>query len=108
MLFRSVYLRSKTNNAPDVKFDMNDSNYQISEYYPWTTLTGLEVSGTIKNSKIYWTDDPVGGDEDFPFEWVATRQKINGLWEAFTSKGALWSSLPISFQILFYSDSNCT
>lgn len=31
-----------------------------------------------------WTDDPVGPDSSYPYEWVSIRKKINNVWGAFS------------------------
>lgn len=37
-----------------------------------------------------WTDDPVGPDQYYPYEWTSVRYKVNGLWGDFSTP-SLWS-----------------
>ncbi len=37
-----------------------------------------------------WSDDPLGVSSEYPYEWVAKRVKINGLWSAFSSP-TIWA-----------------
>lgn len=31
-----------------------------------------------------WTDDPVGPNASYPYEWVSVRKKVNGVWGSFS------------------------
>jgi hypothetical protein len=45
-----------------------------------------------KFSQVGWTDDPVGIDSFFPFEWTAARSKTGIVWSAFSSP-VVWAKL---------------
>ena len=67
-----------------------DTNY--AGYYgpqgEWLPL----VTGTGENNK-YWTDDPTGviNQDGKRQEWVSSRKRTNGVWDAFSSP-RLWAS----------------
>lgn len=60
----------------------NDEIPSISTPSDWATNTEYQ-----RQDKEYvptgWTDDPVGVNEVYLYEWVATRKSINGVWQPF-------------------------
>ena len=42
------------------------------------------------NPPAPWTDDPMGVDDIYQYEWVSKRIKVNGAWSAFSTP-ALWA-----------------
>lgn len=74
-----IYKRTKTNEAPGAPAysGSTESDYQTIHDY-----TGTSNSG--------WMSSPKGVDDEYKFEWVATRTKIDGAWGRYTV--ALWSN----------------
>ena len=60
----------------------DDEIPSISTPSDWATNTEYQ-----RQDKEYvptgWTDDPVGVNEVYLYEWVATRKSINGVWQPF-------------------------
>ena len=64
-----VFKRTTDDEIPSISFPdkwETDPSYQQDDYVP---------SG--------WTDDPVGVNEQYLYEWVATRKSVNGVWQPF-------------------------
>ena len=55
-----------------------------------TTPSTPSTSQTDDYVPSSWTDNPTGVDETNQYEWVSTREKVNGTWSAFSTP-ALWS-----------------
>lgn len=64
------------------KRTMDDKIPSISTPTDWATNTEYQ-----RQDKEYvptgWTDDPVGVNEVYLYEWVATRKSVNGVWQPF-------------------------
>ena len=75
--YERVYLRTKSGIAPSFKDNyQDDSNYQDPEYLPEVKdYDSNQHSGTIRSNKCYFTDDPVGVEVGWPYEWMAERKK---------------------------------
>lgn len=63
------------------------------------TRTKTEDSGTVPevpaaaeydNPPAPWTDDPTGVDATYRYEWVSKRNKVEGVWGAFSSP-SIWA-----------------
>lgn len=63
------------------------------------TRTKTEDSGTVPevpaaaeydNPPAPWTDDPAGVDATYRYEWVSKRNKVEGVWGAFSSP-SIWA-----------------
>ena len=75
--YERVYLRTKTESAPGfVSNYTSDSNYQEAEYLPEVNnYSSSQHSGRVVGNKCTFTDDPVGVEPNWPFEWMAERRK---------------------------------
>lgn len=75
--YEHVYLRTKTESAPGfVSNYTSDSNYQEAEYLPEVNnYSSSQHSGRVVGNKCTFTDDPVGVEPNWPFEWMAERRK---------------------------------
>ena len=67
-------------NSPKVPFQ-NDEFLPKSESYGYINFL---------NAYIPWTDDPQEVNEEYPYQWVSQRKKVNGSWEEF-SNPVLWN-----------------
>lgn len=73
-----IFFRTEEENAPKIDaYDKSGSDYQKDDYLP-----------TTNGEK--WSDDPLSVSEEYPFQWVSERKKVNGIWDDF-SQPALWS-----------------
>lgn len=63
-----VYTRTAVNTRPTTP-----GTSQVDDYVP-----------------AGWTDDPVGPTQALPYEWVAVRYKVDGIWSTYSTP-ALWS-----------------
>lgn len=61
----------------------NISNYQEDDWYPGNTQQGTSWDRN-------WTDNPLGIRADRPYEWVAVRKKVDGVWQPFSAP-SLWA-----------------
>ena len=52
------------------------------------TFAGLDDGG---HRRYQFTDDPQGISSTLPYEWMAERKKVDGVWEGF-SKATLWAT----------------
>ena len=77
--YERVYLRTKTELKPGFKDNyINDSNYQEPEYLPEVSgynSSNPQHSGIVNGNKCTFTDDPVGVEASWPYEWAAERKK---------------------------------
>ena len=71
-----IYKRSTANNI---------TSSDIS-YSPYNNKTRYDDDFVPEG----WTDNPTGVDETNQYEWVATREKNNGIWSTFSTP-AIWS-----------------
>lgn len=70
-----IYNTTSEDVAPSIIYDVPDLNGRIiqdREYLPTDGGTGWG-----------WKDDPVDITRERPYLWVATRRKVNGIWEDF-------------------------
>lgn len=81
-----VYIRTKTNTAPTI----TEAAVQTSERYPDVANYSDYAAGDIENNRFQ--DDPNGVSEDWPYEWMSRREKVNGVWGQFLSPARLWSN----------------
>lgn len=81
-----VYVRTKVNTAPTI----TEAAVQTSERYPVVANYSSYAAGDIEFSTFQ--DDPNGVSEDWPFEWMSRREKVNGEWGTFLSPARLWSN----------------
>jgi len=93
------YIFTKTKNKPEGSESIRtiipyipqttEERFQESEYTGYTLSEYNSKYGTYPNDAI-WTDDPVGADKDYPYEWVSMRKKKDNTWKGF-SEPSLWS-----------------
>lgn len=87
-----VFIRSKSIGAgPGLDATNTDSNSHTAsdrEYLPRATSTLIDVEDN--NSVKEYTDGPTGVNPTYPYEWVAMRRQVNGVWQAFGTP-ALWA-----------------
>lgn len=60
---------------------------EIEYIYRRTTGSRPATPGTLQTDDYVpsgWTDDPVGPDASYPYEWVSVRKKVNGVWGDFS------------------------
>lgn len=60
---------------------------EIEYIYRRTTGSRPATPGTSQVDDYVpsgWTDDPVGPDASYPYEWVSVRKKVNGVWGSFS------------------------
>ena len=97
--YEKVYLRTKTNTPPEFADGyQNASSYQSPEYLPAVkNYSSSQHSGVVSGGTCTFTDDPVGVEAAWPYEWMAERKKkfdsSTGLmkWFAF-SDPSLWAT----------------
>ena len=53
-------------------------------------IPSVPTNAEYDNPPAPWTDDPVGVDSEYQYEWVSKRIKVNGEWSAFSTP-ALWA-----------------
>lgn len=79
------------------KWSFNGADGEGVEYI--FTRTKTEDSGTVPevpaaaeydNPPAPWTDDPTGVDATYRYEWVSKRNKVEGVWGAFSSP-SIWA-----------------
>ncbi|WP_291625576.1 hypothetical protein [Clostridium sp.] len=75
---RTKYFDAPANPTPD---DINSDKYQEKGDYEGIEYVPKELG---------WTDNPIGVDEENPYEWVCKRKETNGIWGAY-SEPSLWS-----------------
>ena len=56
------------------------STPSISTPSDWETNSSYQQDDYVPSG---WTDDPVGVNEQYLYEWVATRTSVNGVWQPF-------------------------
>lgn len=80
--YEKVYIRTKKNVRPELP----STAVQTDEYYP-LCLNNLDcqAEGTaVGIETIYrFSDDPKGPFSEYPYEWVAERKKVDGVWGTF-------------------------
>lgn len=82
-----VYIRTKTNVPPTI----TEAAVQTPERYPdVANYNSSYAAGDIENDTFQ--DDPNGVSEDWPYEWMSRREKVNGEWGQFLSPARLWSN----------------
>lgn len=94
--YERVYYRSELNVKPSVVCDANvpDTNGKYPKDDEYLPAAGNHRScnpQTYQTLSSQFTDDPVGVSEDYPYEWVAERKKVDGVWQAF-SDASLWAN----------------
>lgn len=60
---------------------------EVEYIYRRTTGSRPSTPGTSQTDDYVpsgWTDDPVGPDGTYPYEWVSVRKKVNGVWGGFS------------------------
>lgn len=67
--YEFIYIRTTTDTAPQTP-----ETSQVDDFVP-----------------AGWTDDPVGVDSTWIYQWVSKRTKVNGVWGAFSAP-AKWSN----------------
>lgn len=79
------------------KWSFNGADGEGVEYI--FTRTKTEDSGTVPevpaaaeydNPPAPWTDDPTGVDATYRYEWVSKRNKVEGVWGAFSAP-SIWA-----------------
>lgn len=88
-----IFRRTTKNQRPNFKNPSTNVNEGVKSF-----------SGTVNNRHFYdddfvptlWTDDPIGVDDKYPYEWVAHRMKTpnangDGEWQSFDTP-SLWSN----------------
>lgn len=53
-------------------------------------IPSVPTNAEYDNPPAPWTDDPMGVDDIYQYEWVSKRIKVNGEWSAFSTP-ALWA-----------------
>lgn len=82
-----VYIRTKTNVPPTI----TEAAVQTPERYPdVANYNSSYAAGDIEYDTFQ--DDPNGVSEDWPYEWMSRREKVNGEWGKFLSPARLWSN----------------
>lgn len=82
-----VYIRTKTNEPPTI----TEAAVQTPERYPAVAnYNSSYAAGDIEYDTFQ--DDPNGVSEDWPYEWMSRREKVNGEWGQFLSPARLWSN----------------
>lgn len=92
MDYEYVYLRTKIFTAPEIDEDPDETpNFQDDEHCPeLANQNDFITSGANKNVEYTtFTDDPKGVSEEWPYEWQARREKVNGQWGAFQTPAVL-------------------
>lgn len=55
-----------------------------------SAIPSVPTNSEYDNPPAPWTDDPVGVDSEYQYEWVSKRIKVDGDWSAFSTP-ALWA-----------------
>lgn len=78
-----IYTRTKDFTAPQnpTPDDINSNRYQEKGEYE-----GIEYIP----EELGWTDDPIGVDEEYPYEWISKRKEVDEVWGAYTDP-SLWA-----------------
>ena len=80
-----VYIRSKQCDVYPTtdsnSLDINRKNPSEDEYLPWVGNYGSGNPNQFERN--YWSDDPSGINNTWPYEFQAHRVKTNGVWGAF-------------------------
>ena len=87
-----VFIRTSLREAPRIVPQLGESGL-TDEYLPVATVDSGIISGSnaINTKTARCTDDPVGINSEYPYEWVLKRKKINGIWESYSTKRfSLW------------------
>lgn len=82
-----VYFRTATNDNPGVQND--DEDYYDEDNVRYTPASN-EYRPKANNGERY-TDDPHGVSPELPYEWMAYRRSIGGVWGNFRGP-TLWSN----------------
>lgn len=69
-----IFIRTNKNTAPDTPVASGSAPEELPIDKTWGS----------------WTDDPIGVDSDYRWEWVSQRKWINNHWEPFSTP-ALWA-----------------
>lgn len=54
------------------------------------TVPDVPTAAEYDNPPVPWTDDPTGVDATYRYEWVSKRNKVEGVWGAFSSP-SIWA-----------------
>lgn len=81
--YEKVYIRTKKNIRPKIDPTID----QTDDYKP-LCINGSECEAyytepTVGNRVYQFTDDPIGPDENWPYEFMAERKKVDGQWGRF-------------------------
>lgn len=77
--YERVYIRTKKNVRPQVETGANQSD----DYKPLCvngSACEAEYTGSGAQTVYRFTDDPIGPDPSWPYEWMAERKKTDGTW----------------------------
>ena len=77
--YERVYIRTKKNVRPQVETGANQSD----DYKPLCvngSICEAEYTGSGAQTVYQFTDDPIGPDPSWPYEWMAERKKTDGTW----------------------------
>lgn len=77
--YERVYIRTKKNVRPQVETGASQSD----DYKPLCvngSTCEAEYTGSGAQTVYQFTDDPIGPDPDWPYEWIAERKKTDGTW----------------------------
>ena len=104
-----VFIRTKINTAPEVPssgdYSEEENDYDSDEHLPYVFIFNeADISGsttpvTPSGSAVKYvkcTDDPVGVDNEWKYEWVLKRSKaapVGGVrsWEPYSGEMSLWA-----------------
>lgn len=74
------------------KYAEDGTNHEFIYHRTKTYETPVTPSTSQKDDFVpeNWTDDPVGVSAAYPYEWMSKRNKVKGVWSAF-SDPSLWA-----------------
>lgn len=85
-----VYIRTKTKDIEPTIEQVAEQTPAGQECYP--DVENYEDFGANEIESEQFTDNPNGVNEDWPYEWMSKREKVNGVWGTFLSPARLWSN----------------
>ena len=96
--FERVYVRTTQKTVPPTIGKNQSNNYDpdylghtyqgSEEYIPWVgnySECGSENHGSQSIPQYRFTDDPLGPNLNYPYEWMAERKKVDGIWQTFNT-----------------------
>lgn len=82
-----VYIRTKVNVAPKI----TEAADQSQEHLPKVSNYSTEYQSVDEIDGDEFFDDPKGVEENWPYEWMSKRERVDGVWQTFLTPARLWA-----------------